>query len=259
MSKAVTLPNIRKLFIPDPGYVICDCDLSGADAQVVAWEADEKELKNAFRNGLDVHNFNGESVWGTSYQPKATPRKHTMRDELKRAVHGSNYGVTPRSLAITLGWTIRLADEFQQKWFTVRPGIRNWQKRVNLDLMSKRTTSNRFGYRIVWMDRPENCYTKALAWGPQSTVGIVCAKGGVKLNAELPWVEILLQVHDSLVFQIPFHRMSPSGLDSIRRALRVEVPYPDPLVIPWGLAVSEKSWGDVAKVEWTTTDMENAG
>jgi len=258
MSHGIILPNIRKLIIPDPGYVVCDCDLSGADAQVVTWEADEKELKAAFRNGLDVHNFNGQTVWGDTYNPKATPRKHTMRDELKRAVHGTNYGATARTLAATLGWTVSFAETFQRRWLSVRPGIRKWQERTHYDLMTTRTTSNHFGYRIVWMDRPDSCYTKALAWTPQSTVGIVCAKGGVRLHEEVPWAHVLLQVHDSLVFQIPHHRLSPSGLDTIQRTLRVEVPYPDPLVIPWGIAVSEKSWGDVAKIEWTTSEMENA-
>lgn len=252
----VTLPNIRRAFIPDPGYVLCDCDLSGADAQVVAWEANEEPLKDAFKKGLDVHNFNGEAVWGSAYDPKAKPRKVTMRDECKRGVHGTNYGASPRTLAATLGWSPTMASDFQARWLTVRPGISEWQRRVQHDLMVSRTTSNRFGYRIVWFDRPESCYTNALAWTPQSTVGIVCAKGGINLHREVPWVQILLQVHDSLVFQIPFHRMSPAGLDTIRRSLRVEVPYPDPLVIPWGLAVSEKSWGDVQKVEWTVADME---
>ena len=39
------MPNIRKLYVPDPGYEIFDIDFSGADAQVVAWEADDKPLK----------------------------------------------------------------------------------------------------------------------------------------------------------------------------------------------------------------------
>jgi DNA polymerase I-like protein with 3'-5' exonuclease and polymerase domains len=233
--------------------------LSGADAQVVAWEAEDEDLKSAFRNGLNVHNHNGTAVWGAAYKPESKPRKFTMRDELKRAVHGTNYGVTSRSLGITLSWTTAMAESFRARWLMLHPGIANWQRRINHDLMVKRTTTNAFGYRIVWFDRPESCYNKALAWGPQSTVSIVCAKGGVSLYENLPWVQVLLQVHDSLVFQIPFHRMSPSGLDAIRRTLRIEVPYSDPLTIPWGLAISEKSWGDVAKVEWNTAEMENAG
>lgn len=245
------LPNIRKAFIPDPGYVICDCDLSGADAQVVAWEANDADLKRAFREGLNVHNHNGEAVWGNAYDPQARPRKFTMRDELKRAVHGTNYGATPRTLAITLGWTIAFATQFQRRWLEeLHPNIRDWHHRTQHDLATTRRTSNAFGYRIIWLDRPENCFTNALAWTPQSTVGIVTSRGAANLRRNLPWVKILLQVHDSVVFQIPFHRYTPSGLKTIREHLEVTVPYPDPLIIPWGLATSEKSWGDVEKVNW---------
>ena len=43
--KQLTLPNLRKMFIPDPGKFIFDCDLEQADAQVVAWEADDDEQR----------------------------------------------------------------------------------------------------------------------------------------------------------------------------------------------------------------------
>lgn len=246
----VSFPNVRRIIIPDPGYILCDCDLSGADAQVVAWEANDADLKRAFREGLNVHNHNGSAVWGAAYEPNKKVRKYTMRDELKRAVHGTNYGVTSRSLAITLSWTVAMAEQFRTRWFHLHPGIHEWQKRVEYDLMVHRRTVNPFGYRITWFDRPESCYNKALAWNPQSTVGLVCARGGVNLRKYIPWAEVLLQVHDSLVFQIPFQRYTPSGLNEIKEALQVKVPYPDPLYIPWGLATSEKSWGDVEKVDW---------
>ena len=249
-NSKLELPNIRRIIVPDPGYLLCDCDLAGADAQVVAWEANDEDLKNAFRQGLNVHNHNGVKVWGNAYDPQKKVRKFTMRDELKRAVHGTNYGASSATIAKTLSWSVALANEFQHTWFTLHPGILEWQRRTERDILTKRQTSNRFGYKITWFDRAESCLTKALAWTPQSTVGLVCARGGINLRRYISWAEVLLQVHDSLVFQIPFSRYSPSGLAELKKVLEVEVPYPDPLVIPWGLAVSEKSWGDVEKVNW---------
>jgi len=246
----VILPNIRKIFVPDPGKVICDCDLSGADAQVVAWEANDPDLKFAFTNGLNVHNHNGKAMWGDDYDPGKKLRHVTMRDELKRAVHGTNYGATPRTLATTLGWSMQFAEAFQARWFDLHPAIADWHTRINFQLATTRTITNRFGYRIVYMDRPENCFTQALAWGPQSTVGLVCARGAVQLARKVPFAEVLLQVHDSVVFQIPASRVTPAGLREVRDALRIEVPYDEPLTIPWELAISEKSWGDVTKQAW---------
>ncbi len=245
-----SLPNVRKLFLPDPGHIIIDCDLSGADAQVVAWEADDADLKNAFKAGLDVHNHNGRAVWGNSYSPDATPRKYTMRDELKRAVHGTNYAAGLRTLSSTLGWTQAAVGSFQQTWFRLHPGIREWHRRVERDLQQTRRVSNSFGYRIVYFDRPDNLLPKGLAWIPQSTVAVVCGRAAVQLRNKIPWATILLQVHDSLVFQIPSHRETPSSFAELRSALEVSIPYRDPLNIPWGLALSHKSWGDVEKKKW---------
>ena len=64
----VELPNIRKLFVPDPGYVIFDADLAGADAQVVAAEAGDSDLLAAFKGGLDVHTKNATDL-GASRSP----------------------------------------------------------------------------------------------------------------------------------------------------------------------------------------------
>ena len=245
------LPNVRKLFKPDKGFVICDCDLSGADAQVVAWEANDADLKAAFRAGVDVHNKNGQDVFGPSYNPdQPSPRKGTRRDELKAAVHGTNYAAGNRTLSKDLGWTGAQVNAFQSTWFKLHPGIKDWQRRVERDLQIQRKVSNPFGYRIVYFDRPDNLLPKGLAWIPQSTIAGVTARGAIRLAKSVPWTNILLQVHDSLVFQVPAHRATTKDFQEIRAALAVTVPYPDPLTIPWGLALSEKSWGEVQKRKW---------
>lgn len=247
----IKLPNVRKLFKPNKGYLLCDVDLSGADAQVVAWESNDHDLKQAFRNRVDVHNKNGFDVFGPSYDPeRKSPRKGTVRDELKAAVHGTNYCGGIRTISKDLGWTGEQVNDFQKKWFTLHPGIKEWHRRVERDLQVKRMVSNRFGYRIIYFDRPDNLLPKGLAWVPQSTISGVCARAAVKLSRELPWVEILLQVHDSLVFQLPISRANQREFASIRNSLEVEIPYEDPLTIPWGLALSERSWGDISKKKW---------
>lgn len=248
MSKLI-LPNVRKLFIPDKGMMMFDADLAGADAQVVAAEADDKPLRQAFKEGLDVHASNAADLFPhfKSLLPESGPWKK-VRKETKQGVHGTNYGAHARTLATILNWSIRDAEAFQRRWFSLHPGILEWHKRTERQLQSDRTASNRFGYRIVYFDRIDSLLPQALAWTPQSTVALVCFKGALRLKRELPWCDILLQVHDSLVFQVPFHRAD--SLELIARTLEVPVPYPDPLTIAWGLARSEKSWGDCEKVSW---------
>jgi DNA polymerase-1 len=243
-------PAIRQLFLPDKGYLLCDCDLSGADAQVVAWEANQKELKDAFRNGLDVHNFNGTRIWGGAYDPKRVRRKLTWRDECKRGVHGTNYLSGVWNLASVLGWTTKEVELFQAAWFHLNPGILDWHERIEDSISRTRRVENKFGLGITYFDRPTNILPKAIAWIPQSTVAVSCSRGAVQLDDAHPWLHILKQVHDSVVFQIPFHRCSPTTFASIKRHLEITIPYDDPLVIPWGLASSEKNWAEVKKQKW---------
>ena len=247
------LPNIRKMFIPDPGKVIVDADLAGADAQVVAWEADDPKLKQAFRDGKSVHLMNGEDLLGTEFTQAeghhklpGTP-KGRLYDALKRFVHGTNYLSTARNLHLNpaVGWPLPACEARQRRWFDLHPGIRDWHRRTEAEIAHTRSVRNKFGYRIVYFDRPDSVLTQAVAWRPQSTVAEVCFRGALQLRRGLPWAELLLQVHDSIVFQIPSHRWGEATtVDSIKRHLEVPVPYSDPLLIQWSVAGSSTSWGD---------------
>lgn len=244
-------PAIRSLIVPDPGYTICDADLGGADAQVVAAEAHDDLLLKAFREGLDVHSMNAEMVWGSRFttatgdkKNKSTPRGK-MRDDCKRATHGTNYGASYRTIAATLGWTQHEAQLFQRRWFEIHPGIQDWHARTASDLRASRSVRNRFGYRIIYYDRVDSLLPEALAWIPQSTVAITTFKGAevvdAALNAVVEKVEWLLQVHDSLVFQIRTVDV-PRVLPLVAKLLPVPIPYDRPLVIPWKIGISTKSW-----------------
>lgn len=246
MNHAVVLPNIRKIFIPDPGYTMFDCDLAGADAQVVAWECEDDDLKAAFRAGLDVHSKNAEDMWGTTFTKLQGSARKEKRQECKKGVHATNYLGSPPTLAKTLGWTIHQADQFQKRWFSLHPKIKQWHIRLQRTLDTTKTISNAFGYRRVYFDRPDKVLSQAVAWIPQSTVGLVSFFGALQLEAQAPWVEMLLQNHDSVVFQVK--KADAARYSEIRRGLTVPIPYPDPLTIQWGLSSSALSWGDCKTV-----------
>lgn len=243
-------PPVRSLICPDPGHILFDCDLSGADAQVVAWEAGDPAPKAAFRAGLDIHNFNGKRIWGEAYNPDLVRRKLTWRDECKRGVHGTNYLASVRELARVLRWTTAEVSAFQRAHFGNNPGIEDWHRRTEREVAESGTISNIFGYSITYFDRPSNVLPKALAWKPQSTIANTTEKGAVQLDANVPWCEVLLQVHDSVIFQLPFHRHNSASMRVVYDHLQITIPYPDPLVIPWGLASSTENWQRVKKQKW---------
>jgi DNA polymerase-1 len=242
----VELPNIRKLFVPDPGYIIFDADLAGADAQVVAAEAEDRDLLEAFRKGMDVHAKNATDLWGDSFTSLTGSRQKARRQQCKQAVHGTNYGASAKTLATILGWSIREAEAFQHGWFGLHPGVKQWHSRVESDLRASRIARNRFGYRIIYFDRIDALLPQALAWIPQSTVALTCFRGALQLERTCPWAEILLQVHDNLVFQVPLEHSGKH--DEIKTALRNPIPYAPELTIDWKLSKSTHSWGECEAV-----------
>ena len=248
VAQTAPLPNIKKMFIPDVGYIICDCDLAQADAQVVAFEAEDDELKAIFKDpNLDLHDENARAIFGTTNKRN--------RQLAKAGVHLTNYGGNARTCAGALGISVHEAERFQTRWFLAHPGIRDWQRRVENSLATTRRVWNKFGYCRYYFDRIESLLPQALAWIPQSTVALVIDKGLVNLDRDVPKVEPLLQVHDSIVMQFE-SRYYPHILLEIKKALEIVVPYDDPLIIPVSADISRSSWGEVSPVTWEGEQIE---
>lgn len=241
----VHLPPIRRLFRPDPGMVLVDADLARADAQVVAWEAGDEALKLIFRQGLDLHTENANAIWGPGSARRACPwSSGTYRDVAKNCVHMVNFVGGAKTLSDKYIHNMARAEEFIRDWFTLHQAIHRWHVRVNMDLHTRREVRNQWGFRRHYFDRPEGLLPQAIAWIAQSTVGITINKGMVRLRHMVPEAQLLLQVHDSLLMQVPVATV-PHIFPRIIDALEVTIPFPDPLVIPVGIKYSERSWGDV--------------
>src|SRR5215467_7986029 len=85
-------PNVRQMVVPDPGYVLVEADLARADAQVCAWDANCRELKEVFQRGDDIHSDNARWLYGKDINPRALHvNGMSFRDNAKRAVHLSDY------------------------------------------------------------------------------------------------------------------------------------------------------------------------
>jgi DNA polymerase-1 len=247
-------PNIREIFIPDPGYTWIDLDLERADLFVVCWEADDAQLKKAMIMGVDIHLLNACALIGREPPPMEElvenhPRYKEHRQALEHPrqfakvfVHGTNYGGKPRTMAAHTSRSIAEVERAQRVWFNAHPGILTWHKRVESQITQRRYIENKLGYRWYIFDRIESILPEAIAWIPQSTVSIVINRIWERIWRELPEVQVLMQVHDSLCMQIPTPRVNEL-LPKIKELAKVTVPYDDPLVIPVSIKLSEKSWG----------------
>lgn len=259
-------PNVKRLFIPDDGYEIADFDLDRADLQVVVWEAGEEKLKQLLREGVDLHLANAQVLFNLPYTiddlrdptlaERIKKKYNAHRDFAKAFVHGTNYGGSARTMAAATHTTVVEAEAAQRKWFSTYIGIKDWHDRTLRQLMTERQVVNPFGFRRYYFDRIEGLLPEALAWVPQSTVAIIIDKGIINVDENLGHLDCqpLLQVHDSGVFQYPKDNRA-ACLNAIREQMEIVVPYNDPLIIPVGAQVSDKSWGDCAEYDFNNDSI----
>lgn len=244
----LVLPNVRKLFVPDEGMTMFDTDLSKADLRVVAWESDAKDLKQMLREGRDPYVESAREFYHDPTIGKKNPNgtENYKYHIFKSFSHGSDYGGTPNGLARRLGLTVKEAEHTQRWYFSRYPEILQWQKRTIEQVKTRHFVQNIFGYRRYYFDRiDQTIFNQALAWIGQSTTAIYINKVWLNLWDKHRDIQILMQVHDSLVGQFATSRKAEC-LDAILEAGRIPLPFPnDPLIIPMAVQSSEVSWGDV--------------
>ena len=239
-GSTMRMPNVRRMYVPDPDHIFFDLDLKRADLQIDAWESGDAMLKQMLREGVDVHQENARTMFG----PGATERQ---REIAKTGIHLTHKGGKERTLAVQMGITVREAVAFQKRWFEAHPAVLEWHHRLESQLAATNTVSNVFGYRRYFFERPGSVLGEAIAWIAQSTVARVINEIWLRLFNSLDWAHtglggVLLQVHDSLAGQFP--STIPSAVFDILALSAVSIPYPDPLVIPVSIKTSSESWGD---------------
>lgn len=236
------LPNIRKLFIPDPGYTFFDIDLDSADLRIVTWESDCAWMKDHFKNNRKPYiEVMREYYRDNTMTKKSHPREYGL---FKSLCHGTNYLGTAEGIAPRIGLNVHETSRIQDWYFGMCPEIRAWQERIKKQVISRRYVENAYGYRMFFFDKIEGTiFNQAVAWIPQSSVACLINRGYMNLHRNHPEIQVLLQVHDSLAGQYPSW-MGDDALRKIRAAAENPIPYDDPLVIPVGVVSSAASWGD---------------
>jgi DNA polymerase I-like protein with 3'-5' exonuclease and polymerase domains len=234
------IPNLRKMYIPDDDCTIFDLDLDSADLRIVTSESRCKGMKDLFAAGLKPY----VEIAKEYYHDPSITKKHPSYQSFKKFCHGTNYLGEARNLAPQCGLLVHEAERAQKWYFGKFPEIKRWQDDFRRRFMATGTVQNAFGFKSRWFDRLEGTViNEAVAWIPQSTVGLLINHIWVAIEDNLPDVLILLQVHDSLVGEFPTEGTERHTADILRVA-SIVVPYDDPLIIPVGMKTSTKSWGD---------------
>jgi len=210
------LPDQMKAFIiPDDGMVLYNVDLSQAENRIVAYIAPEPIMKEAFESGIDVHARTASLIFGipieqVSDEPGSCQLgtgEHSQRFWGKKTNHSLNYDLGYKSFALKFDMQEREAFTIVERYHQVYPGVRQYHAWVRSKLQKDRTLTNLMGRSRVFLGRwGDELFKEAYAFIPQSTVADVINERGIiriYYGSDMKAVDLLNQVHDSLVFQIP--------------------------------------------------------
>ena len=247
---------IRRIFIPDPGYIFFNCDQQGAEARVVGYLAGDTAYIKAVESG-DVHTMVAAMVFGFEPKRHLADRKYyremSYRDIAKRAAHGSNYGGSAYTIARTLKVETKLIEEFQSKYFRTFPNLRKWQVWVAQQVQTHRQLVTPFGRIRNFWDNPKDDATirAAIAFVPQSTVGDMTSRGLLAIRSAIPEAQILNNIHDAAFGQIPLHMkdvLVPRIVETLTFPLQVKDIWGNirEMTIPWE-SQTGMNWGKKKK------------
>lgn len=193
--------DIRSLFVPDEGKIFVNADLSQAEARVVAFISGEERLQALFQQGGDIHRRNAAMVFS---KPIAgvTGKERQLA---KTLVHAANYGIGPRTFAKHVGTNEEKARALLNQYYAFYPSIKRWHNDVEYQLRKTRILKTPYGRKRLFFGRwGPDLIREGLAYIPQSTVSDTINKGIIRAWDHLPpeW-EIMMQVHDSVLLQVP--------------------------------------------------------
>lgn len=129
-------------------------------------------------------------------------RQDSYRQLAKKLGHGTNYYGQPRTMAQHAKVPTKQIADFQDRYFKGFGCVKMWHNWVRQQLKETSQLTTLFGRRRTFFGRPEDDSTLrgAIAYSPQSMTGDESNKGILKLF-RANRVELIVQVHDNVVFQ----------------------------------------------------------
>ena len=99
---------VKKTFVADEGFRMCECDLEQAESRDTAHIAGDENLIKAVSGTRDFHSVNASAFFGVPYDSIYDDKKRktmdkALRDLAKRVNHGANYNMGPNVLVDTMG------------------------------------------------------------------------------------------------------------------------------------------------------------
>jgi len=202
--------KLRRCFIAEKGMSLISADYSQIELRVLAHVAGVDALKEAFKQGADIHAITASQVFDVPID-KMTP---DVRRSAKSINFGIIYGMSAFGLARQLGIPQGEAQRYIDAYFQRYPGIRAYMERAKAEAREKGYVTTAFGRRIhIRGIRDKMPAVRAGAERGAINAPIQGAAADVIKRAMIRVPEalrvaklkarMLLQVHDELVFEAP--------------------------------------------------------
>ncbi len=200
--------QIRKIFVPEEGYVFVDADYSQIELRVLAHMSGDDRLIEAYRQAQDIHAITASQVFHIPLD-QVTP---LQRRNAKAVNFGIVYGISAFGLSEDLSISRQEAMDYIDKYFETYPGVKEFldrqveegkekgyvvtmygRQRPIPELKSANFMQRSFGERVA-MNSPI-----------QGTAADIMKIAMIEVDRELKRREmksrIVLQVHDELLVE----------------------------------------------------------
>ncbi len=202
--------KIRRAFIAAPGHKLVSADYSQIELRLLAEIADIPVLKQAFRDGLDIHAMTASEMFGVPI--KDMPAE--VRRRAKAINFGIIYGISAFGLANQLGIAREEASAYIKKYFERFPGIRAYMDETRDFCRAHGYVETLFGRKCHYPDiKASNASVRsfneraAINARLQGTAADIIRRAMTRMEEALAEhklsAQMLLQVHDELIFEVP--------------------------------------------------------
>ena len=211
--------RIREAFVAPKGRVIVSLDYSQIELRILAHVADIPALKQAFKDGIDIHAMTAAEMFNVPVEGMDP----MIRRQAKAINFGVIYGISGFGLARNLRIPRAEAQGFIDRYFERFPGIREYMDATIQFAKDKGYVQTLFGRRIhtpeINAKGPAAGFAKRAAINApiQGTAADIIRRAMVRMPDAIRDIDakMLLQVHDELLFEV-----QEDAVDALIKAAR---------------------------------------
>lgn len=200
--------EIRKVFVPENGYVFVDADYSQIELRVLAHMSGDERLIEAYQQDSDIHRITASQVFHVPVEEVTG----LQRRNAKAVNFGIVYGISSFGLSQDLSITRKEAEEYIEKYFAAYPGIRLFLDKLVTDAKEHGESVTMFGRKRPIPELKSSNYMQrsfgeriAMNAPIQGTaadiIKIAMVRVDERLRKENMKSRLILQVHDELLIE----------------------------------------------------------